>query len=131
MSNVFTLDALREETLKRYEPVTIVLPDESEVELKSLIRLGKKDREAVLDAISEISDLESDSEEDDDDSAEEYSELVVESIEKIFKLIANKPKRLIAELDHEDPLIKASFYTSVLSNWIGETQMGEAESSPS
>ena len=130
MSNVFTLDALRDETIKRYEPVEILLSDDSSIELTSVLRLAKKDREAVLAAIEEINEIEDEFDEDDDEQVDRYAEKVCESIEKVFKLIANKPKRLLVELDHEEPKIKVSLYTAVLSRWMGETQLGEAESSP-
>lgn len=130
MSNAFTLDALREETLKRYEPFVISLADGSSIELKSVLRLGKNDRDAVVAAIEEISDLDDEIDENDEDLVDEYSTKVCDSIEKVFRLIASKPKRLLAELDHEDPQIRATLYTSVLTKWMGESQLGEAKSSP-
>ena len=135
MSNVFTLDALRDETIKRYEPVEILLSDDSSIELTSVLRLAKKDREAVLATIEDVleeivGEIEDEFDEDDDEQVDRYAEKVCESIEKVFKLIANKPKRLLVELDHEEPKIKVSLYTAVLSRWMGETQLGEAESSP-
>lgn len=129
MSNVFTLDALREETIKRYEPTVVVLSDESAVELKSVMRLGKKDRDAVLAAIEEINELD-EFNDDDDDAVDEYAGKVCASIEKVFRLIADKPKRLLSELDHEVPAVKVGLYTAVLSRWMGESQLGEVESSP-
>jgi len=129
MSNVFTLDSLREETIKRYEPLGIVLADGSTVELKSVLRLGKKDRESVLAAIEEINKLD-DFDEDDDDAVDEYALSVCASVEKVFRLIADKPKRLLSELDHDVPGIKVGLYTAVLSRWMGESQLGEVESSP-
>lgn len=130
MSNVFTLDALREETLKRYEPVEVILSDGSSVKLTPALRLSKKDRDAVMAAIDEINELD-DLDEDDDDEVDAYAESVCDSVEKIIKLIADKPKKLLVELDHDDPRIKVSLFTAVLSRWMGETQLGEAESSPS
>lgn len=127
MSNTFTLDALREETLRRYAPVVVDLGDDETVELKSLIRLRKKDRETVLDTIESINEIEYDDE--DEESIAEWSEAVVEAASKIFRLIASSPKKLIAGLDHEDPEIKASLFTQVLTRWVGESQLGEAESS--
>lgn len=126
MSNTFTLDSLREETIKRYEPTKVELPDGSVVTLKSTLRLKKDERKAVVDAMDEIKELE-----DEDDLTEEWSELVCDAIEKVFRLIASNSRKLIAELDHDDPDIKATMYTSLLSRWMGETQLGEAESSPS
>lgn len=130
MSNVFTLDALRQETIRRYSPTEIDLGDGDTVELKSLLRLGEKDRKAVVSAIEEINDLEFDEDDDDEDSIAEWSESVVDACSKIFKLVASSPKKLIAGLDHEDPTIKANLYTAVLTRWVGESQLGEAASSP-
>ena len=129
MSNVFTLDALREETLKRYEPVEVILSDGSSTKLAPALRLAKKDRDAVLAAIEEINNLD-EADDDDDDEIDAYAESVCDAVEKILKLISDKPKKLLAELDHEDPRIKVSLVTAVLSRWMGETQLGEAESSP-
>lgn len=130
MSNVFTLDALREETIRRYAPTEIDLGEGDVVELKSILRLSEKDRKAVLEAIEEINAVETDDDDDDDDIFE-WSEVVVDSCSKIFRLIASSPKKLIAKLDHEDPTIKANLYTAVLTRWVGESQLGEASSSPS
>jgi len=130
MSNVFTLDALREETIRRYEPVELRLNDGTSVSLKALLRISKTDREAVVSAIEDVQAVDDDFDEDDDAQVEEYSKLVCDAIEKVFKLIASKPKRLLSELDHEDPRVKVSLYTAVLSRWMGETQVGEAEPSP-
>jgi hypothetical protein len=131
MSNVFTLDSLREETVKRYEPTKIELPDGSFIELKSVLRIGKKDRDSVLAAIEEINSLEEELKSDDEDDVDGYADKVCKSIEKIFKLVADKPKRLTAELDHEVPAVKVGLYTAVLSRWMGDSQLGEVESSPS
>lgn len=129
MTNVFTLDSLRDETVKRYEPVVLELGDGTSITLKSTLRLGKRDREAVLAAIKEIESIEEDFDDDDEEMIDTYSELVCASIEKIFRLISSKPKRLLVELDNEDPRIKVSLYTAVLRRWMGGTQLGEAEPS--
>lgn len=129
-ANVFTLDALREETIRRYAPTEIDLGDGETVELKSILRLGEKDRKAVLSAISEINDLEFD-DDDDEEAIEEWAEAVVDACGKIFKLIASQPKKLVAKLDHDDPTIKANLHTAVLTRWVGESQVGEAASLPS
>jgi hypothetical protein len=128
MSNVFTLDSLRAETIRRYAPTQVDLGDGDVVELKSILRLGEKDRKAVLDAIEEINDLEY-SDETEDDLAE-WADLVSEACGKVFKLIASSPKKLVARLDHEDPAIRANLHTAVLTRWVGESQLGEAKPSP-
>lgn len=126
MSNVFTLDALRQETISRYEPTVFELSDGSTVELPSILRLGKKDRDSVLKSIEAVSELDGESFDDE----EEYAEKVCDYIESIFSLVANKPRKLLAELDHEDVKVKVSMYTAVLGKWMGESQLGEAKPSP-
>lgn len=130
MSNVFTLDALRDETIKRYAPTVIELSDGSRVELKNVLKLKESARKEVIAAVDEIKILGDFDDEDDELIAESYEE-VCTSIAKVFKLICSTPRKLIAELEHDDPAIKASLYTSVLSAWMGTSQLGEAESSPS
>ena len=129
MSNVFTLDALREETIKRYAPTVIELSDGSRVELKSVLKLKESARKEVLAAIDEIKSLDDVDDADDELIAEAY-EGICASVAKVLKLICNTPRKLLAELEHEDPEIKATLYTSVLGTWMGTSQLGEAESSP-
>lgn len=131
MSNVFTLDALRNETIRRYAPTEIDLGDGNLVELKSILRLPQKDRKAVLQVIEDMNEVDLDDDAD-DEAVAEWAESVVENCSKIFRLIATTPvaKKLIAKLDHDDPQIKANLFTAVLTRWIGESQLGEAESSP-
>jgi len=129
-NNVFTLDALRNETIRRYASTEIDLGDGATVELQSILRLREKDRKSVLSAIEEINDVEYDDDEDDDAALAEWAEAVVAACSKVFRLITPGHKKLISKLDHEDPTIKANMFTAVLTRWIGESQLGEAESSP-
>jgi hypothetical protein len=129
MSNTFTLDSLREETEKKYAPVTIGLSDGSEVELKSLLRLGKKNRESVSETLTDLGTL-LDGDGDLDGLSPEESELLVEAISKVINMIASAPAKLLKELDHPDSLIKVSLMTDVLLRWIGATKPGEALNSP-
>ncbi|QXO13302.1 tail assembly chaperone [Mycobacterium phage Trooper] len=127
MTNVFTLDAIREETRKKYQPVLIGLSDDVTVELKPALKLGKKAREAVVEAIKEIEDLPEidEDDEDADELVDEYSVLICEVVAKVFKLIATSPRKLLAELDTEDdPRIRAELYAAVLRTWMKETQLG-------
>jgi len=126
MSNVFTLDALREETIRRYAPTEVHLGDGDTVEMKSVMRLREKDRKTVVELLDELSDLS----DDDDEEDTEWAESITEVCSKIIRLVASSPKKLIAALDHDDPQIKANLFTAVLSRWIGETQVGEAQPSP-
>ena len=129
MSNVLTVDVLREETIKRYSPVSVELSDGSTIELKSILRLKQKAREEVLAAVDEINSLEKFEDDEDEELVAEYANSVCEIISKIFRLITSSPRKLIAELDHEDPMIKANLHIAVLYRWIGESQLGEAASS--
>ncbi|AZV00820.1 tail assembly chaperone [Mycobacterium phage Malec] len=127
MTNVFTLDAMREETRKKYQPVKIGLSEDVTVELKPLLKLGKKTREAVVEAVKEMEDI-PDIDEDDEDADElldEYAEKVCDVVGKVFRLIATSPRKLLAELDtEEEPQIRAELYGAVLRTWMRETQLG-------
>ncbi|AFI24932.1 hypothetical protein [Mycobacterium phage SWU1] len=132
MTNVFTIDAFREEVKKKYAPVLIGLSDDVTVELKPLLKLGQKAREAVVEVFKEFADIPDLEEDDDDELVDEYSLQVCDIIAKAFRLIATKPKKLIAALDEEpDPRIRAELYAAVLNTWKRETQLGEAAPSPS
>ena len=130
-NNVFTLDALRSETIRRYAPTVIDLGGGSEVELSSILRLREKDRKEVLNVIESLNEIELDEDADDDAELVDWSEAIVEACTKIFWLITPGYKKLVTKLDHDDPKIKANLFTAVLTRWVGESQLGEAESSPS
>ncbi|ALA48133.1 tail assembly chaperone [Mycobacterium phage Phlei] len=121
-NNTFSLDDIRAEVERRFAPTIIELSDDSTVELKPLIRLGQKDREAVLNYINEMSELT----DGDDDELEndDWAEIVCDVAEKVLKLVANSPRKLLEALDHDDIEVKASMYSAVLSRWIGDTQLG-------
>ncbi|QNL30382.1 tail assembly chaperone [Mycobacterium phage SuperCallie99] len=127
MTNVFTLDALRAETKKKYAPVLIGISDDLIVELKPLLKLGQKTREKVIEAVKDMEDLPEIDEDDEDaeELADEYSELICDVVAKVFRLIATHPKKLIAALNEEsDPQIRAELYAAVLRTWMRETQLG-------
>lgn len=125
MANVFKLDDIRAEAERRYTPTQIELEDGTVVELRALLRLGKKERSEVLATVDEINGLQ-DEDEDDDTAAGKVADIVA----KIIETVATKPKKLLEALDHEDPAVRAHLHMQVLSAWMGNTQLGEAESSP-
>lgn len=125
MANVFKLDDIRAEAERRYTPTQVELADGSVVELRALLRLGKKERDEVLGTVDEINDLQTD-DDDDDEAAAKVADIVA----RILKTVANKPKKLLEQLDHKDPAVRAHLHMQVLSAWMGNTQLGEAESSP-
>lgn len=133
MTNTYKLDDVRDEARRKFAPVEIEVGDTT-VELKPLLRLRSNERKAVLDAFKEIRELDDieEDEEDDDELADEVAGKVCDAIARVLKLIASSPRKLIAELDREDdPRVRSDMYTTVLKLWAGETQLGEAGSSPS
>lgn len=118
-SNVFTLDALREEADKTFAPVKIGLSDGTEVVLRSLLRMSKKDREAAMETIRSLNS-------DSDGMSLEDLDKLVESASKVIKLIAGPDAvKLLKELDGDLGLL-----VGVLTAWMGDTQPGEAQNSP-
>lgn len=124
MSKVFSLDSIREETEKKFAPVKIGLSDGSEVVLAAMLRLSGDDRKAVAAALEDVNQLD----ETDEDPA--TLELLVEAISKIFNIIADKPAKLLKELDGDDLMVKLTLMSRILTMWAAETQLGEAASSP-
>ena len=122
--NVYTLDAIREETRKKFAPFVIGLSDDTQVELRSLLRLSAEGRKTVSTALKAIHGVEV---EDDDDAG---LEALVEQISKVFNVIADKPAKLLRELDDPELDIKVALMTDVLSHWAKATQLGEAQNSP-
>jgi Zn-finger domain-containing protein len=131
MSNVFTLDSLRQETERKFAPVKIGLSDGSQVEMLSILRLGKKSRDSVLATIEDMRSISND-ETAADELTDEENELLIESISDIFRtIVASKADKLLAELDGDDLLVKISLMMSVLTTWLEGAQVGEARNSPS
>jgi len=131
MSNIFTLDSLREETERRYAPLVVELSDGSSVELKSLLRLRKKERDEVVEALNALSDYEDDPDDDEDEAIQAWSDLATDACGRIYRIIVKgSTKKLFADLDDDDPTIKANLYTALLNHWVSESQLGEVESSP-
>ena len=120
MSNVFALDALREETKKQFEPFVLGLTDGSQCELRSTLRLSKDDRKTVKDSLEVLQDL------DTDDDSPEALDRVIEVISKVFYAVADKPAKLLADLQDSDKLIQVALMTKVLSAWMEGTEAGEA-----
>ncbi len=122
MSNVFTLDSLREEIEKEFAPCKAVLSDGTEITLRSIIRLNGKRRKQVVDLVDKFQVAIAKG----DDMTAEDLDVIVDSVGKILELVAaSNGKRLVQELDGDLQLS-----VSVLSQWIEATQVGEAESSP-
>lgn len=120
MSNIFTLDSLREEVEKEFAPVTIGLSDGTEVTLRNLLRLPKKTRDAVLETLKALGGVG----DKDEVSSDEVDDLI-DAASKILELVADQGKKLVKELDGDLALIM-----KVLEAWTEATQPGEARNSP-
>ncbi|AWY03843.1 tail assembly chaperone [Gordonia phage Nedarya] len=119
MSNVFSLDAIRAEAERRFAPTKFEVGD-TVITLPSVLRIGEKSREKVFAAVDEITDFQA--QEDQDDA--EVAAKVVEVAGRILTEVADRPKKLVAALEHDDIEVQAHLYMSVLTKWTGEVQLG-------
>lgn len=110
MSNIFTLDSLREEIEAQYAPVVLEVGDQ-EVTLTNLMRLPKKKRITVMDKVSLLNA-------DDDEKDMEHIAL------EILLEVADKPALLKKGLGDDLALTM-----KIVTIWMESTQVGEAESS--
>ena len=113
-NNVFTLDALRQEVERQYSPVTVTLADGTDVTLRNLLRLDRKDRDKVMESLKQLEDTDSITDGDVDS--------VVDAAFTVLELVAEKGgKQLVAELEGDIPLTM-----KVLETWMAASQPGEA-----
>ena len=120
MSNVFTLDSFREDVKKGFEPFVIGLSDGSKCELRSTLRLSAESRKTVKDSLNALYEV------DTDDDSSDTLDKVIELVSKVFYAVADKPAKLLSDIQDPDKLIQVALMTKVLSAWIGDTQAGEA-----
>ena len=128
MSNIFTLDAMREEIEKEFAPCQFALPDGKIVTLRNLLRVPKKNRELVFGLLDELSALQK----TDDEAAGSGLAATEKSAEialQILPLVADSEKlgKVLADSIEED----LALTLRVFSVWMDGTQVGEAEGSPS
>ncbi|AVR76331.1 tail assembly chaperone [Mycobacterium phage Annyong] len=119
MSNVFTLDSLREEADKQFAPFKVRLSDGTEVVLRNLLRLNKNDRKTVLASIEALKT------EDESEEGRTLDDIdrMVDTVSKILELAAGKDSRkLLKELDGDLGLLMG-----VLEGWLEATSPGEAQ----
>ena len=119
MSNVFSLDSLREEVANEFAPLKIALSDGTETVLRNLLRLNEKTRTEVLDTIRGMK-----LEEDEEESEDRVKQLT-ENVARVLELISDKGKKFVRELDGDLLLMM-----KVLNRWMEESQLGEAQTSP-
>ena len=123
MANAYSLDQLRADVERDFQPVVITLADGTEVSLRNLLRLPKKDRDTVMKSIRALEDInEAQSDADDEDVAD-----LVDTASDILALVADSNgKKLIKELDGDITLTMR-----VLEKWMASTSPGEATPSAS
>lgn len=131
-TNVYTLDKLRADIDKEYSPIRLTLSDGEAIVLRSILRLGEKDRKFVLDQLKLLEEATTTPEptgnqEEDDAAGNERFDKLTTATSGIIEKIAQKgkAKKLLADLDGDIPLTMR-----ILSTWIEATSPGEAEPSP-
>lgn len=124
MSNLFTLDSIREEADKQFAPVKIGLSDGTEVTLRNLLRLKSDDRAVVREQIKVFTEQSDDDNEDDRDALSAVDATAAAATE-ILSRVADKPRELLEELDGDVGML-----VQVVQTWMSGTQSGEAQPSP-
>ena len=125
MSNVFTLDSVREEIEREFAPCQVDLGEGKIVTLQNLLRLPKKARDQVYELLDELAEIQKAGGEDGGLVATEKSARIAL---KILPLVADSEKlgERLAESIEDD----LALTLRVFSTWMDSTQAGEAEGSP-
>lgn len=130
MSNVFTLDSMREEVEREFAPVTIDLGKGSVV-LRHVLRIPKLRRDEVFGLITELETIGNSVDEESDEPQQESFEdtdKMGDIALRLIGLVADDDKLgevLVSQL--EDDL---ALTLKVFEAWMSATQPGEADSSP-
>jgi hypothetical protein len=123
MSNLFTLQSIREEADRSFRPVVITLADGSECTLSNLLRLPKKQRLEVTRLLKKLEHLEGN---DPDDLESDDVDVFLETASQILCVVGDKGKKLVAEIDSD-----LTVTMKVMEKWMDSTQSGEASGSES
>lgn len=122
MSNVFTLDSMREEIEREFAPFQISV-DGQVLTLRNVLRLPKKEREVVYGLLDELG------KKDEDVSGLTSTEKSAGIALKIIPVVADsKPLANSLVKQIEDDL---ALTLKVFSAWMEGTQAGEADGSES
>jgi len=116
MSNVITLDSIRESVAKKYASVKVDLGTDT-VELKQVLRLGKDARKTVIAKIEELEKVQ--------ELEDGTDEMLSIAREVVLSLAEGDRFRLEAAVGG-DSLV----YLELFNSWMEASQPGEAESSP-
>src|SRR5690606_41363831 len=85
MTNSYSLDDLKRDLDREFAPVTIQVGDDSVV-LRNLMRVNKKDRDAVLEALNELDKF--DPEQDEQNMSVEVMSVITFALYTVFEQIA-------------------------------------------
>jgi hypothetical protein len=128
MSNVFDLDSLRDELDKEFAPAKFSKGGE-QYTLRNLMRVGKKDRTAIIKLMNQLREVNGDEEKKADDIEDpEKIEQVQDLMAQILSMVAadNRGQALVDAVGDDLQLL-----SKVMELWQEATQPGEAEDSPS
>jgi hypothetical protein len=124
MSNIFTLDSMREEIEKEFAPFQLTIEGKT-LTLRNLLRVPKKHREEVYALLDELAAVSDKDEESSLSSTEKSAQIAL----KILPLVSDNEKLAnILVTNIEDDL---ALTLRVFSKWMAATQAGEAEGSQS
>ena len=123
MSNMFTLESIREEADRSFRPVVIELSDGSECVLSNLLRLPKKDRLEVTRLLKKLENMEGSTE---DDLEDDEVDVFLDTATQVLTIVGDKGKKLVAEIDGD-----LTVTMKVMEKWMESTSSGEASGSES
>lgn len=123
MSNLFTLESLREEADRSFRPVVITLSDGTECTLANLLRLPRKQRIEVTKLLKNLEHLEGGTA---DDLEEDDVDAFLNTATEILTIVGDRGKKLVAEIDGD-----LTVTMKVMEKWMESTQSGEASGSES
>jgi hypothetical protein len=120
VSNIFTLDSMREEIEREFAPCQFELPEGKVVTLRNILRIPKSDREKVYTLLDELTELNKSEDEAGLVATEKSAEVAL----KILPLVADSEKlgRQLVEAIEPD----LALTLRVFSAWMEGTQAGEA-----
>jgi len=126
MTNILSLDQLRADIEREFAPVKVALSDGTEVTLRNLLRLPKKEREKIVTLLNTLDGFSDANEDTDESELLEQTLGVAHQILHTLSDSAAKGKQLVKELGDDMVLVM-----KVLEAWMEATQPGEAPTSES
>jgi hypothetical protein len=125
MSNVYSLDTLKNDLDKEFAPLKLEI-DGDELVLRNLMRVNDKDRDEVLAALKVVEENAKDEDDEDEQSPEEIAAMSA-AITTVIRCVTagGKGEKLVQAIDGDLML-----GMRVMELWTEATQPGEAQNSP-